>query len=99
MKYAIVRIKGKQYLVREGDELLVNKLNSDKVEYDVLMYRNEKKVEVGSPNLDKVKLTFKILGDEKGEKIHVRKFKAKSRYRKHIGYRASLSRIEVTKIS
>ncbi len=99
MKYAIVRIKGHQYKVREGEELLVDKIEEKKAEPEVLLVVDEDKVKVGKPVVREAKVDLKVLGDEKGEKIVIRKFKAKSRYRRKTGFRASLTRLQVSKIS
>ncbi|HEX6977325.1 MAG TPA: 50S ribosomal protein L21 [Patescibacteria group bacterium] len=99
MKYAIVRIKGHQYKVHEGEEILVDKIEEKKVEPEVLLVAEEDKVKVGKPVLTDAKVGVKILGDEKGEKIVIRKFKAKSRYRRKTGFRASLTRLQISKIS
>lgn len=99
MKYAVVRIKGHQYKVREGEELLVDKIEEKKAEPEVLLVVDEDKVLVGKPVVKEAKVDLKVLGDEKGEKIVIRKFKAKSRYRRKTGFRASLTRLQVSKIS
>ena len=99
MKYAVARIKGHQYKIAEGEELLVSKFGEEKeLKPEVLLYVNEEKVTIGKPVVDKVSLKFKKLADEKGEKINGLKYKAKSRYRKRFGFRASYSRIKVEKI-
>lgn len=100
MKYAVVRIQGKQYLVKEGEEILVGKLGEKKAEAEVLLAVNEKaeEVKIGTPVVDETKVKMKILGDEKGKKIYVQKYKAKSRYRKKIGFRPKFSRVLVEKI-
>lgn len=99
-KYAVVRIKGHQYKVAEGQEILVDKLGSDKVEPEVLLLVEEDKVTVGKPTVSEAKVKIKILTpEEKGEKIHVRKYKAKSRYRRHLGFRPRFTRLLVEKIS
>lgn len=100
MKYAIIRLQGKQYKVSEGDEVLVDKMNDLKVEPGVLLLSNEGKVKVGKPVLKDVKVKIKIVTEvEKGEKIEVYKFKAKSRYKKHTGFRPQYTRLLVEKIS
>jgi large subunit ribosomal protein L21 len=95
MKYAVISIQGKQYKVAPGQELLVEKLKDKEANAEVLLVVNDGEVLIGKPTLD-TKIALKVLGDEKGEKIHVRKYKAKSRYRKHIGFRASLTRLQVS---
>lgn len=98
-KYAVLKLGGKQYKVFEGKEILVNKLSPDQINYDVLLYKNGDGVRVGKPMLDDVKVSFKVVNEEeKGEKIEVYKFKSKSRYRKHIGFRPKYTRLMVEKI-
>jgi large subunit ribosomal protein L21 len=100
-KYAVIRIGGKQYKIFEGEEILVDKLlDPKKLDAEVLLFADGEKVNVGKPVLKNVKVALKVLAEvEKGEKIDVYKFKAKSRYRKHIGFRAQYTRLLVEKIS
>jgi len=99
-KYAVIKIKGQQYRVNEGDEILVDKLGEDKLEAEVLLFANEGKVKVGKPVVKGAKVNLKIVDKEtKGKKLHVVKFRAKSRYRKKIGFRPIYSRLLVEKIS
>ncbi len=100
-KYAVVRIGGRQYKVEEGKELLVDKLIDIKgFETEVLMFVDGEKVKVGKPVLKDVKVALKVVTElEKGEKIEIYKFKAKSRYRKHTGFRPQYARLLVEKIS
>lgn len=96
MKYAVIRFSGKQFRVEDGDEILVETSVTEKlVKPEVLMMVEEEKVSIGTPTLDDKHVSLKFLGEEKGEKIHVRKFKAKSRYRKHIGSRPSYKRYSI----
>ena len=107
-KYAVVKIKGHQYKVAEGQEILVDKLSlplhgklgKDKVEPEVLLVVDGDKVNVGKPTVKDAKIKIKIVKEEeKGEKIHVRKYKAKSRYRRHIGFRPKFTRLQIEKIT
>lgn len=98
MNYAVVRIKGKQYKVSEGDEVLVDKITG-KPEADVLLVVADKKVKVGQPILKDAKVALKALADEKGEKLYVQKYKSKSRYRKKMGFRHAYTRLQVGKIT
>lgn len=100
-KYAVLRIGGKQYKATEGQELLVDKIKDTKgFEPEVLLWVDEGKVKVGKPVLKDAKVKLKVVTEmEKGEKIEVYKFKAKSRYRKHIGFRPQHTRLLVEKIS
>lgn len=98
-KYAIIRIKGTQYRVSEGDELLVGKLGDDEPKAEVLLLVNAGKTKVGKPTLKNVKAKLKVLEKEvKGKKLYVQTFKAKSRYRRKIGFRPLYTKILVEKI-
>lgn len=99
-KYAVIRLQGRQYKVSEGEELLVDKMNDLKLTPEVLLVADGEKVEVGKPVVKDAKVTLKIVKEiEKGEKIEVYHFKAKSRYRKHTGFRPQYTRVLVEKIS
>ncbi len=101
--FAIVRIGNKQYKVAPTDVILVDKVEGkagDVLKFtDVLLVGDGKKVEVGAPLVKGMVVTAKIVGQEKGEKIAVRRFKSKVRYRRHTGFRADLTRLEVTSVS
>jgi len=100
MKYAVIQIKGHQYKVSEGDEILVDRVAKDEgIDFKTLLFVDGERVNLGKPNLNKAKIVIKNLGEEKGKKLYVKKYKAKSRYRRKIGFRASLSRLLVEKIS
>ena len=100
-KFAVIRIGGKQYRVSEGDEILVDKLNDlTKIEPEVLLFVDGETVEIGTPVLTKLKVKVKVVTElEKGEKIRVFKYKAKSRQRKHTGFRAQYTRLLIEKIT
>lgn len=100
-KFAVIRIGGKQYRVSEGEEILVDKLiDTKKVSLEVLLVVDGEKIEIGKPVLTKAKVTVKVLVEvEKGEKIDVFKYKAKSRERRHVGFRAKYTRLLIEKIS
>jgi large subunit ribosomal protein L21 len=100
-KYAVIRLQGKQYKVSEKDEILVDKVTDlKKIEPEVLLFVDEGKTKVGKPVLKDVKVKIKVLTElEKGEKIEIYKFKAKSRYRRHTGFRAQFTKLLVESIS
>ena len=99
MKYAVVRITGKQYKVEEGKEILVDKVvDPKKLVSETLLLVDGDKVLVGKPTL-KNEVKYKVVTDmEKGEKVEIYKFKAKSRYKRHTGFRAQYTRLLVEKI-
>lgn len=100
VKFAVVRIAGKQYKVSEGQEILVDKLtDTKKVEPEVLLVADGDKVLVGTPLVEKAKVVVKVLVEmEKADKVRVFKYKAKSRYRKLRGFRAQHTRLLIEKI-
>jgi large subunit ribosomal protein L21 len=97
MKYAIVRIDGKQLKIQEGETLKVNRQNSPSME--ALAYSDDDNVLIGTPVLSDVKIKFNVLGEEMSKKIRVGRFKSKSRYHKVKGHRQLLSLIKIEEIS
>lgn len=100
-KYAIVQISGKQYRVSEGQKLNVERLDKTdgQIELDrVLLVAQDGDVKIGSPIVSGVKVVAKVLGEEKGEKIRVVKFRAKSRYRRTTGFRPIFTTIEILRV-
>lgn len=98
MEYAIVQIAGKQYAVREGEELLVDRVTSATEMYDVpqvLLVRKNGTVHVGNPFVTDAVIRARYLGEIKGKKIRVSKFKAKVRYDKTIGFRPIYSKLKI----
>ncbi len=99
--YAIVKTGGKQYRVERGQHLLVERLPEDEganVALQPILFRSDDAV-FDKAGLEKVKVTAKILGHERGEKLRVFKFKPKRGYKRRTGHRQELTRIEVTDIS
>lgn len=100
MKYAVIKVSGKQYRVSEGEEVLVDKLLDAKVSPEVLLVVNEGKVSLGKPTVKGAKIKVKVLKEiEKGEKLLITKYKAKSRYRRRMGFRPQYTRLLIEKIS
>jgi len=98
MKYAVIKLNGVQYKISEGDQFLVDHIE-ELPELKVLLFVDGDKCKIGNPTVKGVKVEMKIIEQVKGKKIKVAKFKAKSRYRKQLGFRASLTNVEVIKIS
>jgi large subunit ribosomal protein L21 len=98
MTYAIIKVAGKQYRVREGERLLVDRLREDEgatFAPTVLLVGGE-----GAPVLEPGAgtVTAKVLGDTKGPKIRIGKYKKRTGYRRHTGFRASLTQIQIESI-
>lgn len=102
MNYAVIRSGGKQYKVSTGDVVELDKLNLEEnknvVFDDVLLLVQEGKTTIGKPTIKGAKVEAKLIEQKKGDKIRVSKFKAKSRYRKTIGFRAQLTVVQIEKI-
>jgi large subunit ribosomal protein L21 len=100
--YAIVKAGGKQYRVEKGDSLLVDRMSEDegaKVALEPLLLAGDDKDPVfGGADLGKVKVEAVVRGHERGKKIHVLKFKPKRGYKKRMGARADLTRLEISDI-
>lgn len=103
MKYAVFSDKGNQYKVSEGEEILLEGANGEagkKLKFEaVLLVVDGDKVKVGEPLVKGASVAIEVLGQEKGKKLKVFKFKAKSRYRRTQGHRSSYTRVKITKIS
>jgi len=99
--YAIIRAGGKQAKVREGDVLDVERIKTggDEVTYRPLLVVGDDGTVISDPaTLEKAKVVASILGENRGEKIEVFKYKPKTGYRRNAGHRQTYSRIQVTKI-
>lgn len=99
MKQAVISFQGHQYLVREGDHILVDKLENNKKTIDVLLVEDGGSIKIGNPTLKEYSIGVKILEQVKGEKIKVATFKAKSRYRRVKGSRSLKTNVEITGIN
>src|SRR5256884_3798775 len=85
MDYAIIRLGGKQYRVREGETLVVDRLRTD-----------EGKTFTPDVLLGDGTVTAKVIAHERGPKIVVGKYKRRTGYKRHTGFRAATSRIEIS---
>jgi large subunit ribosomal protein L21 len=100
--YAVVAAGGKQYKVREGDTLRVEKIPGDvgsAVAFDkVLMYSDGETVSVGQPVLENVAVTGHIIEQGKAKKIIVFKYKRRKRYRRKQGHRQQFTAVKIESI-
>ena len=95
--FAVVKSGGKQYRVKEGQELVVDRLKGevgDSVELPVGFAVDE-----GGFDLGEKTARVEILDHLRGDKIHVYKYKAKKDYRKKTGHRQELTRVKVLEVS
>lgn len=102
---AVIKTGGKQYIVAVGDILDVELLGGEikagaKVEFDkVLMVDNGKDVTLGTPYIKGAKVTATYEGLQKGEKISILRYKAKSNRDRKIGHRQKYARVKIESLS
>ena len=101
MKYAVINTGGKQYKVKEGQTLLVEKLGVEKekpIEFDkVLLLVEDGKASIGQPVLD-TKVKARVVEHIKQDKISVFKYKAKTGYHRKMGHRQNVTKVLIEKI-
>ena len=99
--YAIVRSGGHQYKVAVGDVVEVNLVNDkvgDKVNLQALLLVDGDKVTADKGALEKASVTAEVLGETKGPKIRILKYKNKTGYKKRQGHRQRYTQVKVTGI-
>ncbi|HZK38479.1 MAG TPA: 50S ribosomal protein L21 [Clostridia bacterium] len=100
--YAIIETGGKQYRVKEGDILLVEKLEAEQGDIitieDVLAVSKDGKLTVGSPIVDGAKVEAKVVEQGKSKKVIIFKYKPKKDYRKKRGHRQPYTKLVIDKI-
>lgn len=100
--YAVVKTCGKQYRVHSGDVIVVDRMlakEGDNVEIDqVLLVSDGKKVTVGTPLVEGARVKAEVVGEGKGEKVIVFKYKPKVRYRRKKGHRQLYTRLAIKEI-
>jgi large subunit ribosomal protein L21 len=100
--FAVIATGGKQYVVSVGDTILVELLGEykegDTVEFDsVLMTDDGQSAKVGTPTTGtKVKATY--LGEEKGQKLTIIRYKAKSNRDRRLGHRQHYAKVKIESI-
>lgn len=100
--YAIVETGGKQYKVREGDTVFVEKLDTEEGQQvdlsKVLLVSKEDDLLVGKPLLEDAKVEATVLEHGKQKKIIVYKYKAKKNYSRKQGHRQPYTKLKIDKI-
>lgn len=102
-KIAIIRTGGKQYKVKAGQTVKIEKLDfteGDEVKFDTLMIASSdgEGMELGKPSLGE-KVTGKVLEHGKDKKIAVVKYKNKIRYKRNVGHRQRFTKVEIASIA
>jgi large subunit ribosomal protein L21 len=102
MTFAVIKTGGKQYIVKEGDVLSVEKLEHDGngiTFEEVLLVAGDKKPSIGQPLVNGAKVTASVVKEGKGEKKMVFRYKNKTRYKKKKGHRQPFTKVKIEKIS
>ncbi len=101
---AVVKTGGKQYLLKEGEELRIEKLPGDKddaialTEVLLLAQDDGSEVKIGTPTVSGAKVTAKVLEQGRGKKVTIIKFKSKVRFRRKAGHRQPYTKLKIEKI-
>ncbi|MBP6945134.1 50S ribosomal protein L21 [Patescibacteria group bacterium] len=98
---AVIHTGGKQYLVKQGDIVKIEKLDAnvgDKVMFETLMSAEGETVKLGTPSLGQ-NVTAEVLEQGRDAKVEVVKYKAKSRYTRRTGHRQSFTKVKISQIA
>ena len=102
MVYAIVRAGGRQEKVEVGSIVVLDRIAADKdgnIELVPVLHVDGDKITHDAKALGKIKVVAEVLGNERGPKIVIQKFKNKTGYKKRQGHRQELTRIKITSIA
>jgi len=100
---AVIETGGKQYLVKAGDKVKVEKLEVEegkKVSFEALLVADEadKEVKVGKPTVKGAKVTATVIRSGRSRKVDVVKYKPKVRYKRKTGHRQQFTEIQIDDI-
>ncbi|MGB3910714.1 MAG: 50S ribosomal protein L21 [Pseudolysinimonas sp.] len=101
MVYAIVRAGGRQEKVEVGTVVVLDRIAADKdgnIQLTPVLLVDGDTITHDAKALAKVTVTAEVVGDERGSKIVIQKFKNKTGYKKRQGFRADLTRVKITGI-
>ena len=103
MSFAVIQTGGKQYRVKAGEILKIEKLelkkDSNRVEFDnILAYGDEKKTELGNPNIEGAKVEADLVKNGKNKTVLIFKKRRRQNSRRKNGHRQQFSLIRIKKI-
>lgn len=104
-KIAVIKTGGKQYKIKEGDKLKIEKIEGEvgsKVNFDkVLLIADEdgKALQIGKPEIAGAKIEATISDQGRDKKLTIIKYKAKVRYRRKIGHRQHFTKVTIGAIA
>lgn len=100
--YAVIATGGKQYKVSEGDVIKVEKLGVEAGQtytFDKVLLVSGDEVKVGAPTVEGATVEADVIGDTKGKKVIVYKYKRKTGYHKKNGHRQAFTKVKIDKIN
>lgn len=103
MSYAVIKTGGKQYKVKAGEILKIEKLQdskpSSKVEFnEILAYGDDKTIEIGAPTISGAKVEAELIENSKNRTVLIFKKRRRHNSRKKNGHRQEFSKIRINKI-
>lgn len=100
--YAVIEAQGHQFRVAPEEEHVVPHLVAEpgsEVTFDrVLLVAKAKGVTVGRPTVEGARVTARVVGDARGPKITVGIFKRRSKSRRKVGFRSTLTRVRILEV-
>ncbi len=101
--FAVIKTGGKQYLVKKGDKIKIEKLEIEEgkaVHFAEVLFMGDKdKVKIGSPFVKGAKVEGKVLKQGRAKKVTGIKHKAKKRYKVKFGHRQMFTEVEIIKLA
>ncbi len=101
MLFAVLKTGGKQYLVKEGDVVEIEKIpqkEGEKVKFKEVLAIFGDKFLLGRPNIKGASVEAKVVSQFKAKKVTAIKYKPKTRYRRKVGHRQQLTKVKINKI-
>ncbi|WP_305856298.1 50S ribosomal protein L21 [Balneatrix alpica] len=101
--YAVIVSGGKQYRVKAGESIKLEKLTADvgaSVEFDkVLLVANGEDIKIGAPVVEGAKVTAEVVTHGRGEKVRIIKFRRRKHHMKRQGHRQWFTEVKITGIN
>jgi large subunit ribosomal protein L21 len=98
--YAVIRAGGKQQKVQPGDIIEIELVHGegDSITFTPLLVVDDEGATHAGKEAERAVVTAKLLGEQKGEKVHVFKYKNKSGYARHTGHRQTMTLVEIADV-
>lgn len=102
MKRAVIKIGGRQYLVREGDTIKTQlpRGASGEIEMkEILLFEDGDTLKIGRPYVEGALVRATITGQKRGRKLRILRYRPKTRYRRRVGFRPLITELKIEKIT